>query len=326
MDKIEHNYKYMINILDATTISNFLSDNYVEDTKFRYNYSAEFIKWYIIDSINIGLYNDDLLIGFICGKKINLFINKKETIISEIDFLCIKKDYRNKKLCPILLNKLKEEFNKIGIYNAIFTSEHKYQNQITHSNYYIRLINPKYLYEIEYINSIPTNIELPKIKGSKYLIKLENYDDYLKCFELYKKYIINFDCYEIFTKKTFIERFMNNHIKTFALYDNNIIDFISYYNIDINVLKQNKNTKDGYLYIYSNNSNNLHKMISLLLHKLSEDNIDTFIALDIMENNTVLENLNFIHKQSNYNYYLFNNYNININININNYKMAKILF
>jgi hypothetical protein len=325
MDKIEHNYNFKINNLDATIISHFLSDNYVEDSKFRYNYSAEFIKWYIIDSINIGLYDNDLLIGFICGKKINLFINKNESTFAEIDFLCIKKNHRNNKLCSILLNKIKEEFNKIGIYNAIFTSEHTYPNQITHANYYIRLINPKYLYEIEYINSIPIDIELPKIKGSKYLIKLEKYDDYLKSFELYKKYITKFDCYELFTEKTFIERFMNNHINTFALvdnnYDNNIIDFISYYYIDINVLKQKKITKDGYLYIYSNNSNNLHKMISLLLHKLKENKIDTFIALDIMENNDVLENLNFIHKQSNYNYYLYN-----INSNINNYKMAKILF
>ena len=324
MDNLEYNYK--INNLDAITISTFLSVNYVEDIKFRYNYSAEFIRWYIINSIHIGLYINDELIGFICGKKINLFI-KKELTIAEIDFLCIKKSHRNKQLCPVLLNKLKEEFNKIGIYNAIFTSEHKYPNQITNANYFIRLINPKYLYEIEYINSIPKNIDLPKIKGSKILIKLESYNDFIKCFELYKKYTINFECYELFTEVDFIERFNNNYIKTFALVNdninNNIIDFISYYYIDINVLKQNKKTKDGYLYIYSNNSNNLHKMISLLLYKLKEDNIDTFIALDIMENNTVLENLNFIYKQSNYNYYLFDNHTIN---NINNHKMAKILF
>jgi hypothetical protein len=322
MDKLEHNYNYIINKTDAITISNFLLNNYVEDENFRYNYSAEFINWYILDSINIGLYNNDELIGFICGKKINLCLNKINTSIAEIDFLCIKKTFRNNKLCQLLLNKLKEEFNKIGIYNAIFTSEHKYPNQITHANYFIKLINPKYLYEIKYINSIPKNIDLPKIKGSKQLIKLEKHEEYLKCFDLYKKYIINFDCYEIFNEESFIERFMNNHINIFGLIDNNIlIDFISYYYININVLKQNKTTRDGYLYIYSNNSNNLHKMISLLLHKLKDNNIDTFIALDIMENNTILEDLNFIHKQSDYNYYLFDN-----NIKINNNKMAKILF
>ncbi len=313
--------KYVYN-LDALTISTFLSENYVEDLKFRYNYSKDFIQWYMINSINIGLYDNDILIGFICGKKINLFINNIETLIAEIDFLCVKKNYRNNKICPLLLNKIKEEFNNIGIYNAIFTSEHKYPNKISHANYYIRLINPKYLYEIEYINNIPKDLHLPKIKGTKKIVKINNYDDYLRCFELYKKYIVKFECYEIFNEESFLERFMNNHIKTFALVDNNIIiDFVSYYYIDIQVLKQNKITKDGYLYIYSNNSNNLHKMISLLLHKLTEDNIDTFIALDIMENNNILEDLQFIHKISNFNYYLFNN-----NKEIHNHKIAKILF
>ena len=123
--------------------------------------------------------------------------------------------------------------------------------------------------------------------------------------------------------KNSFKRFNNNHIKTFILIENNnILDFISYYSIDINIIKSNETTKDGYLYYYTNNSNNLHKMISLLLHKLSEDNIDSFIALDIMENNIdILEDLKFIKKNSNYNYYFLINNN-----KINNNKMAKILF
>ncbi len=63
-------------------------------------------------------------------------------------------------------------------------------------------------------------------------------------------------------------------------------------------------------------------MIALLLHKLKEDNIDTFIALNIMENNDdIMLDLKFINKKSNYNYYFFQNNN-----NIKNNKMAKILF
>ena len=318
MDKLEYKYNN-----DVLIISKFLSDNYVEDdnNKFRYNYSSDFLKWYLNDSINISVYDNDIYIGFICGKKINLFLNKQNITIAEIDFLCIKKDYRNKKLCPILLNKIKEEFNKINIYDAIFTSEHKYLNQLSHTNYYIKFINPEYLYNIGYINYIPKMNE-HKLKGFKTLLKLEKKEDYIKCFELYNKYFINFECYELFNEETFIKRFLNQHILTFGLMENNkIIDFISYYFININVLKLNKTTTDGYLYMYSNNSNNLHKMVLLLLHKLKENNIDTFIALDIMENNNVLEDLNFIKKESNFNYYLFDN-----NIKINNHKMAKILF
>jgi glycylpeptide N-tetradecanoyltransferase len=314
---LPENYEWKTNI-DINIIANFLSENYVEDKKFRYNYSAEFIKWYLDeDSIHVGIYNNEL-IGFICGKKINICLNGEIKNIAEIDFLCVKKDTRNNKLCPILINEIKNKFNNIGIFDAIFTSEHNYPNQIVHSDYYIKLINTDKLYNVGYINcKIP--LYLPKIKGNKQLQKIT---DYQKCFELYK-YFKRFECYEIFSIETFIKRFNNNHINIFGLIENNIIiDFISYYTIDINVINNNINIRDGYLYYYTNNSNNLHKMLSLLIHKLKEDNIDSFIALDIMENtNDIMEDLKFIKKNSNYNYYFFNKHN-----KIKNNMMAKILF
>jgi hypothetical protein len=183
------------------------------------------------------------------------------------------------------------------------------------------------LYDIGYIN-IELNSEfyseLPKIKGNKILNKINNYNE---CLNLYNKYYKRFDCYEIFDEKSFIKRFNNNHIIIYGLYENNkMIDFISYYTIDINVIISNQMTKDGYLYIYTNNSNNLHRMISLLLHKLKENNVDSFIALNIMENTVdIMEDLKFINKKSNYNYYFFQN-NKEINNKILNSKMAKILF
>ncbi len=306
-------------------IAKFLSENYVEDNKFKYNYSEDFIKWYLDDdSLNVCIYDNEELIGFICGKKINISLFGKQSLIAEIDFLCVKKGERNKKYCPLLINKIQKEFNNINIYEAIYTSEHNYQNQITHCDYYVRFINTKKLIDINYINIVDEKqFELPKIKGNKTLINIINYTE---CLNLYNKYYKTFDCYEIFDENSFIKRFNNSHIKIFGLVENNkIIDFISYYSIDINVINNiNKytSTKDGYLYYYTNNSNNLHKMIALLLHKLKEDNIDTFIALNIMENNDdIMLDLKFINKKSNYNYYFFQNNN-----NIKNNKMAKILF
>jgi glycylpeptide N-tetradecanoyltransferase len=310
--------------MEINNIAKFLSENYVEDKKFRYNYSEDFLKWYLDDD-SIYIFNND--IGFICGKKINMIINGEEKIIAEIDFLCVKKDERNKKHCPMLINNIKQKFNDIGIYEAIFTSEHNYHNIITHCDYFIRFINPEKLYEIGYINkNLNFYSELPKIKGNKILYKIDNLiDNYSDFLDLYNKYYKRFDCYEIFDKISFIKRFNNNHIIIYGLFENNkMIDFISYYTIDIKVINiiSNQMTKDGYLYVYTNNSNNLHKMISLLLHKLKENNVDSFIALNIMENTTdIMEDLKFINKKSNYNYYFFQNNN-----KINNNMMAKILF
>ena len=308
-------------------IAEFLSENYVEDYKYRYNYSEDFLTWYLDeDSLTECIYyqdNQDELIGFICGKKINMILHGEQKIMAEIDFLCVKKDNRNKKLCPTLINNIRQKFNNIGIHDAIFTSEHNYPNKITHCDYYIRFINIKKLYDIGYINfNDETRFELPKLKGTKKLIKIDNIQ-LIECFDLYNKYYKHFDCYEDFNDVSFIKRFNNKHIHIYGLVENNkIIDFISYYTIDINVINTNKISTDGYLYIYTNNSHNLHRMLILLLHKLKENNIDSFIALNIMENNIdIMDDLKFVNKKSNYNYYFFQNSN-----NIDNSKMAKILF
>ncbi len=88
-------------------IAKFLSENYVEDNKFKYNYSEDFIKWYLDDdSLNVCIYDNEELIGFICGKKINISLFGKQSLIAEIDFLCVKKGERNKKYCPLLINKI----------------------------------------------------------------------------------------------------------------------------------------------------------------------------------------------------------------------------
>jgi glycylpeptide N-tetradecanoyltransferase len=306
--------------MEINNIAKFLSENYVEDNKFIYNYSEDFLKWYLDDdSLNVCLYENEELIGFICGKKINMMFNGEQKIIAEIDFLCVRKNNRNKKLCPLLIDKIRQKLNDINIYEAIFTSEHNYPNNITHCDYFIRFINPTKLYEIGYINA-KIKLDLPKIKGNKTLNKVNNL---IECLDLYNKYYKRFGCYEIFDETSFNKRFNNNHINIYGLYENNkLIDFISYYTIDINVINTEQTTRDGYLYVYTNNSNSLHRMISLLLHKLKETKVDSFIALNIMENtNDIMEDLKFINKKSNYNYYFFQNNN-----KISNGMMAKILF
>jgi hypothetical protein len=146
-------------------------------------------------------------------------------------------------------------------------------------------------------------------------------------------YYKKFDCYEVFTIDTFQKTFMSEYIHTYILIDNDMtLDFISYYTIDVTAVKKNTNTIDGYMYYYTNISNNLKIMIELLLVILYNNNIDTFKALNIMDNmDDIFTDLKFINENNNMYYYMFNNINKFIsnknisNKNISNKTFAKIL-
>lgn len=325
---------------ECKEISYFLKHNYVEDNKnqYRFNYTSEFIYWYLnsLKSKAIGIIHKDILIGIITSRYIKLSLNKRIEDLVEIDFLCIKKDTRNNKLCPLLIQEITRLSNLDGVFEAIFTSESKYFNLLSSVKYYSRIINVKHLYDIKYIKSNNTLDELenyyslPKLKGSnqKKLIKLNNQtseDYYEKCYELYNSYVPKFTVHEIFTKESFINSFNNEHVITYILVENDIVlDFISYYFINISLIdKPKEKMTDGYLYYYTNNSNNLYKMFQLLLYKLKEDDIDSFLALNIMDTESnMLEEMKFMKDSSDFNYFLFKNKELNIKP----YKLSKILF
>ena len=274
------------------------------------------------------------MIGFICGRTINIMLNNKQVQSAEINFLCLDKRIRNNKLCPLLINEITKRFNEIGIYEAIYTSEHLYNNILTNVSYYIRFLNIKKLIDIKYIkttapiNKLTHIYKLEPIKYKLKLIKLTSYNCSLylnKCFALYNEYYKKFDCYDVYDIDTFEKIFISNNIDTYLLIDNNILlDFISYYTIDITVVLKNINTKDGYMYYYTNSSNNLKIMIELLLPILKDNSIDTFKALNIMDNTPeIFNDLKFINDNGDFNYYLYKD---SSGITINNKTFAKILF
>ncbi len=324
---------------NCTIIADFLSNNYVEDkmNKFRLCYSSDFIHWYLNSTISINVVimdNMNTMVGFISGRKITMKLKDRVEGAAEIDFLCLSKNNRNNKLCPLLIKEITRQFNNIGIYEAIYTSTHMYQNLLSSVNYFIRPINIKYLVDIDFLKATthPDNLErmymLPKVKsGNKTLLQLtnDNCENYInQCYDLYNKYMNKFECYEIMDHILFKKMLINDHIRCYVLLENNkVLDFISYYTFDTLVLRKNKTMRDGYMYLYTNTSDHLHKMLLMFLHTLKDNMIDSFLALDIMENeDDMYEDLNFVKESSDFYYFLFKD----TNLKIKNKKLAKIIF
>ena len=62
------------------------------------------------------------LVAFISGIPIQLRIRDKVLKSSEVNFLCIHKKLRSKRLAPVLIKEVTRQINLKGIFQAIYTA------------------------------------------------------------------------------------------------------------------------------------------------------------------------------------------------------------
>lgn len=117
-----------VNVEDDTEcqeVYELLTQNYVEDddNMFRFDYSVKFIQW----ALTPPGYNKDWLFGVRGGKKNKLFgfisgipvhmnVNGKKITKAEINFLCVHKSLRTKRLAPVLIKEVTRRVNRCNIW------------------------------------------------------------------------------------------------------------------------------------------------------------------------------------------------------------------
>jgi glycylpeptide N-tetradecanoyltransferase len=68
-----------------------------------------------------------------------------------IDFLCIHKKLRNKRIAPVLITEIIRRGNLKGIWHGIFTSQNVFPTPFSQARNIHRPLNTKKLIEIEYL-------------------------------------------------------------------------------------------------------------------------------------------------------------------------------
>ena len=90
---------------------------------FRFDYSIKFLQWALLPP---G-YNKDWLFGVRGGKKNKLFgfisaipvhmgINGKNKKMAEVNFLCVHKSLREKRLAPTLIKEVTRRVNRTNVW------------------------------------------------------------------------------------------------------------------------------------------------------------------------------------------------------------------
>ena len=122
---------------------------------FRFDYSVPFLQWALtppgykkdwLFGVRGGKKNK--LFGFISGVPVHMTVNGKQIMMAEINFLCVHKTLRTKKLAPVLIKEVTRRVNRYDIWQAVYTAGIVIPTPIAATTYYHRSLNPKKLVEI----------------------------------------------------------------------------------------------------------------------------------------------------------------------------------
>lgn len=110
------------------------------------------------------------LLGFISGTPCKVMAKNNVVKMAEINFLCVNKKMRTKRMAPLLIKEVTRRVNLSGIWSAIYTSGDTFPTPFTDANYFHRSLNPKKNIETGF-SSLASNETM-----AKYVKKMKLHD------------------------------------------------------------------------------------------------------------------------------------------------------
>lgn len=304
-----------------------LNENYVEDddNMFRFDYSPEFLRWALQPPGSIREWHcgvratkSSKLVGFISAvpATIQVYDVKKEMV--EINFLCVHKKLRAKRLAPVLIREITRRVNVKGIFQAVYTAGVVLPKPIGTCRYWHRSLNPKKLIEVKFSHlsrnmTMQRHIKLyrlpeeTKTPGLRKLIA----SDIKEACALLNKFLQQYDVAPHFSEDDFQHWFLprDNIVDCYVVEKDGILtDLLSFYTLPSTVMSHpvHNNLKAAYSFYNVSTTTNWTDLIGDALILAKKMNFDVFNALDLMENSSFLENLKFGIGDGNLQYYLYN--------------------
>eukprot|EP01029_Cantina_marsupialis_P031004 TRINITY_DN8696_c0_g1_i1.p1 TRINITY_DN8696_c0_g1~~TRINITY_DN8696_c0_g1_i1.p1 ORF type:complete len:410 (-),score=132.63 TRINITY_DN8696_c0_g1_i1:171-1400(-) len=311
---------------EMAEIYELLTHHYVEDddNMFRFDYSRDFLLWALTPpgykpDWHVGLRqkHNGKLVAFITGIPVHMRVYEETMPMAEINFLCIHRNLRSKRLAPRMIQEVTRRVNLCNIWQAVYTAGVVLPRPVAQCRYYHRSINPKKLVEIKFcglgprmtINRLVRLNKLPE-KPSIPLRPMTS-DDVAQVTEMLNKKLESTAMAQCFTEEE-----VNHWLVTRAgvidswvhEVEGKIVDFISYYHLPSSVLNNPRHNKLNavYLYYHFAGSIPLKQLLKDALILANNNGCDVFNALDLMENKPCFEELRFGAGDGELQYYIYN--------------------
>lgn len=324
-----------------------LYGHYVEDddATFRFNYSISFLKWALLAPgwtkewhVGVRTSASQRLVAFISGVPVTLRV--RTNVIkraSEINFLCIHKKLRSKRLAPVLIKEVTRRCYRLGTFQAIYTAGVVLPTPVSTCRYFHRALDWQKLYEVGF-SPLPKaskpayqvrKYALPDVTSVKGLRPMES-KDVDAVLSLLTRYLATFDMAPVFTGEEIDHWMLHKEeaereqvIYSYVVEDpstKKVTDFFSFYTLESSVLgnDKHKNIRAAYLFYYASElalqkprhasaiKERFNSLIQDALILAKRYKFDVFNALTLMENSLFLEEQKFGGGDGQLHYYLYN--------------------
>lgn len=155
------------------------------------------------------------LVAFISAVPVNLQLRENLLLCSEVNFICVHKKLRGKRLAPVLIKEITRRSNQNEIWQGLYTAGVVLPTPVSTCRYFHRAINWQKLYDVGF-SPLPPNskpqyqirkYQLPDRTTTPGLREIEE-KDVDAVLDLYTKYMSRFDMYPKYDREEFIHWFI----------------------------------------------------------------------------------------------------------------------
>ena len=331
---------------EMAEVYELLYGHYVEDDEamFRFNYSQAFLNWALKSpgwraDWHVGVRTANKarkLVAFISGVPQRLRVRTNTINSIEINFLCVHKKLRSKRLAPVLIQEITRRCYMHGIFQAIYTAGVVLPKPVSSCRYFHRSLDWLKLYEVGF-SPLPSNstkarqltrFQLPSDTATPHL-RVATKADIPAIHDLLKRYLDRFQMAPVLDEAE-IEHWLIHDpastapqvIWTYVVSDpasnNKITDFFSFYCLESSVIgnKTHNNIRAAYMFYYASETaftegekglkERLNGLVNDALILAKRFRFDVFNALTLLDNPLFLEQQRFGAGDGQLHYYLYN--------------------
>lgn len=263
---------------EIAEVYNLLSSHYVEDdnAQFRFSYSKSFLNWALKSPqwkrswhIGVRAAKSRQLVATIFGIPTCLRVRSHVLSVVEINFLCVHKKLRSKRLAPTLIKEVTRRCHLEGVYQAIYTGGVILPTPVGSCRYFHRSLDWLKLYECGF-SGLPTGTTKARMISRHQIpvhtstpgLRPMTATDIEPVLDLLSRYLKRFHLAQEFTREE-IDHWLLNKIED---QDDRVVwayvveselgkisDLVSFYCLESSVIKKEKHDKvrAAYLFYYA---------------------------------------------------------------------------
>ncbi|KAK7122881.1 hypothetical protein R3I94_019856 [Phoxinus phoxinus] len=309
-------------------LCDLLNENYTEedDNTLRLHYSSQFLLWALCPPggqsqwhCGVRVNSSQKLVGFINAIPATMKVFDTELKMVEVNFLCVHKKLRSKRVAPVLIKEITRRVHQQGIFQAVYSTSAVLPKPIATCRYWHRSLNPRKLIELNFF-SLTRNMTLQRALKLNRLpettkttgLRPMTVQDVLVVQALLREHLKAFHLSPVLTLED-VEHWLlpqDGVIDTYVVESmtGTVTDMVSFYTLPSTALNHpvHKGLKAACVLYCISKATPLLQLMEDTLIICKARGFDVFSAMDVMDNKAFLEPLKFrmgeVHKQ----YYLYN--------------------